>query len=501
MGRRLRKFAWLGLITLLGGSGHVPFARPQSAIPSIESTIGALRAHEYGKALEMAQALTHSRPSDPRVWTLKGAALSGLGQGRESLRSYEQALKVQPEYLPALEGAAQYEYGARSPRVKVLLDRIIRIDPRNETAHAMLGALAFRQKQWDQAAAHFALSPHAISGNGQALTEYGICLVHAHHLADAAPVFQRLIELEPNNWHNRYNLGLIQYTTGQFIAAIATLKPLTDDPAAGADGLNLIAAAYEANHDTPAATAALRRAIDVAPKDVRNYLDLASLCMDHFAYHVGVDIVTAGLKVIPDSPELYAERAVLYAQLKKYDEAEADFERGNQLRPQQAFTTVGLGIELLEKNDTQRSLEVIRARLKKTPDEPTLNFLLAEVLARRGAAPGTPEFKEAETAARRAIAADPTFAPPHDVLSRLSLRAGDSTRSIQESRLALKIDPTDRTALYHLINALQAGGNKSEVPALTDRLRELAAAETKGQAESNRYHIVETEQVVSDPFH
>jgi tetratricopeptide (TPR) repeat protein len=287
--------------------------------------------------------------------------------------------------------------------------------------------------------------------------------------------------------------------TGHYAAAIATLKPLAEGPAAEVDALNLIADAYEANRGTPAAAAALRRAIDIAPHDVRNYLDFATLCMDHASFQVGVDIVTAGLKVIPDSPELYSERAVLYAQLKRYDEAEADFETANQLRPQQAFATVGLGIALLEKNDTQHSLEVIRARLKESPDEPTLNFLLAEVVARRGAAPGTSEFKEAEAAAQRAVKANATFAPAHDVLSRLYLRAGDLTRSVEESRLALKFDPTDRTAMYHLISALRASGNKSEVASLTARLRDMAFADTRNEGEKNRFRIVEAEQAASVP--
>jgi len=498
MERLLRKLAWLGFFTLGVGSAGAAFAGSQSASPTIESTIAALRTHDYSKALAMAQELTRARPDDPRVWTLQGAALSRLGRGEESLRSYQQALNVRPDYLPALEGAAECEYSAGNPNAKDVLDRIIRVDPKNETAHAMLGSLSFKQKQCDQAISHFALGARVISDNPVALEQYGICLVHTRRLEEAAPIFRRVFDLQPQDWHNRYNLGLIQYRTGQFAAAIETLKPLAEGPAAEVDAVNLIAAAYEASHDTPAAAAALRRAIEMAPRDIRNYLDLASLCMDHFAFQVGVDIVTAGLKVMPDSPELYAERAVLHAQLKQYDRAEADFETANQLQPQQAFATVGLGITLLEKNDTQRSLEVIRARLKESPDEPTLNFLLAEVLARQGPAPGTPEFREAEATAQRSVNANATFAPAHDVLSRLYLRAGDPTRSIAESRLALKLDPTDRTAMYHLISALQASGDKSEVPALTDRLRDLAAAENKNQAESNRFRIVEGEQAASD---
>ena len=493
MERASQKCAWFCLVTLPACLAGAPFARAQSGAPTIQSAIEALRAHDYARALEMTQALAREHPDDARVWTLQGSALSALGRGKESLRSYQQALKIRPNYLPALEGAAQCEYAAGSPAAENLLDRIIRIDPSNETAHAMLASLSFRQNHCDKVVEHFALARKAIANNLPALTEYGICLAHAHQLDSAEPVFQRLFDLQPNDWHNRYNLGLFQYLAGRNSAAIETLKPIVEGPAAQVDALNLVAAAYEASHETPAATGALRRAIDLAPRDVRNYLDLATLCMDHAAFQVGVDIASAGLNEIPDSAALYTERAVLNAQLMKYDEADADFAKANQLQPRQEFATVGLGISLLERNDSERSLKVLRSRLKDSPDEPTLNYLVAEVLTRRGAAPGTPEFNEAEAAAQRAVKAKADFAPAHDVLSRLYLRAGDVSRAVKESRLALKFDPTDRTALFHLISALRASGDQAEVATLTARLRDLAATETRNDAERSRFRIVEAE--------
>ena len=51
-------------------------------------------------------------PRDASLWTLNGFALSHLGQQREALASYKQAMKLSPDYLPALEGAAQIEYQA-----------------------------------------------------------------------------------------------------------------------------------------------------------------------------------------------------------------------------------------------------------------------------------------------------------------------------------------------------------------------------------------------------
>ncbi len=84
----------------------------------------------------------------------------------------------------------------------------------------------------------------------------GICLAHGHQLGAAEPSFRRLFDLQPHDWHNR-SISVLFVLTGRNTAAVETLKPIVDGPAAQVDALNLIAAAYEANHETPAATEAL----------------------------------------------------------------------------------------------------------------------------------------------------------------------------------------------------------------------------------------------------
>jgi len=477
----------------------MPAANAQAPTPTLAPTIDALRAHDYPKALEMAEALVQATPQDPRPWTLKGAALSGLGQTKEALRAYHRALELKPDYLAALEGAGQLEYQAGTPEAKETLEHILRLDPANETAHAMLASLAFKQKECTAVVSHYERAQSAVAKNPSALLQFGACLVDTRKLEEAGSIFERLLTLHPDDWHNRYNLGLSRYLNQQYAASIQTLQPLVNSAAPEEEALNLIAAAYEANHDTAPAVSALRQAIAAAPRDPRNYLDLATLCMDHYSFQVGVDVATAGLRELPASAELYTARGVLYAQLLKYDEAEADFETANRLRPQQTFATMGLGIALLESNDSERSLQVIRERLSKSPNDPALNYLLAEVLNRRNAGPGTPEFAEALAAASRAVHAKPDFLLARDVLSGLYLKSGDLQKSIAESRLALKQDPDDRTAVYHLIEALRKSGNTSELPALVARMHKIVEAEAKNQAEVYRFRLVETEHAGASP--
>jgi len=462
----------------------------ESAPPSLDAVRRALSRQEYDEALRLAQAIVKAEPANPWAWTVQGIAQAGLGNRQEALASYYKAVSLNAGFLPALEGAAQIEYDSQSPGAQPLLDRILAIQPDNQVARAMSGALAFERKDCRAAMAHFEKSQSVIASNPLALWQFGQCSISAGQAEKAAEIFQRLLNLQPTNAQARYNLGLAQFKAARPRDAIATLRVLAESPTPDADLLNLLAAAYEADHQTDAAVAALRKATEIAPKDVRHYLDLAALCMDHAAYALGTEIVDVGLRNIPDSAALYSMRGILHAQTMQFDEAEADFSRANRLEPDQVYGTVGLGITFMQRGNPEDSVRILRERLARNPQDPALNYLLAEALLRKGIERGTPEFDEAKPALLRSIKGKPDFAKAHAQLSKLYLLAGDTAKALEESELAVQLAPEDRMAVYSLVRALKESGRNEEAKPLLLKLREIDAWELKEEADKNRVKLV-----------
>ncbi|MGH9350904.1 MAG: tetratricopeptide repeat protein [Terriglobia bacterium] len=485
---------WRAAILLLAAGLALPLvARAQAGPVTVESVIEALRTRNDSRALALCQDLTRSQPRDPRLWTLEGMALEGLGRNEDGLKSLDHALEIDPDYVPALEAAAQIQFHANMPKAQPYLKRLIRLDPRNETAHAMLAALAFKRKDCAAAATHFEQSRAVISNNSPALAEFGACLVRMDRFAEAIPVFRQILDLRAGDWKSQYNLGLVQLRAHQYQDSIQTLLPLTQSASANAAALNLIAAAYEANGQTPQAVAALRKGMALAPRDAGNYLDLATICLDHGSFGVGVDILKAGLRALPDSGPLYLELGVLLVQMGRFEEADADFRKAAALRPAQNTSTVALGISLLQEDKPGESLQLVRRRLAKAPNDPVLNYLLAEILLRKGIQPGTPAFEEAVAAAQRSVRNKGDFVPAQDVLAELYLRAGQVRRAAEASHRALSADPTDQSALYHLVLCARKEGDRKQASQLTEKLAQVSAAAQKRDAARNRFRLVEEE--------
>lgn len=487
------KFAFKSLSLLLLSSA-ISFAQ-NSISPNLDREIAsALREHNFQQALQLAHSAVQQSPKDPKLWFFEGMAFSGLGRQQEALTAYNHALTRSPDYLPALEGAAELEYQAGSKRALPLLERIVKLRPEDPTANAMLGVVNYKQRDCESAIKHFRVASQRISSQPVALVQYGSCLMDLNKTEDAVPVFEKVLALQPDDSHSRYNLAVVQLAAHNSKTAIETLQPLLAATPPDPDVLDLASSAYEESGDTPKAVALLRQAIVLDPKKTKYYVDFAALSFTHQSFQVGVDMIDVGLKANPAAAQLFVARGVLLIQLGQYGKAEADFAKANALDPTQTSGAVAEGLAQMQQSNLDQALATIRTQLREHPQDAFLHYLEAEVLFQQGADAGTPQFKQALAAAVRAEELNPGLPLVHDLLGNLYLKSGEIDKSIAESRRALAQNSSDQEALYHLIQAMRQSGDakdKKELPTLVKRLATLRQQARQAEASGNRYKLYE----------
>jgi tetratricopeptide (TPR) repeat protein len=468
------------------------FTVAQTTANRVELVTQALRAGQFVKALQILQAELEKDPGNTQLWALRGIALSGKGDKREALGAFRHALGISPDYLPALEGAAQIEYENGGKDAAGLLQHVLQLRPQDPTSHAMLAVLAYRRGDCAAAVFQFEQSGSLAQSQPGALQEYGDCLVRLKEPEKAISLFRgALAQSSAPDVELRCLLASVQVMAQHANDAIVTLEPLLQSNSTDANVLDLAASAYEADGNTPEAVRLLRQAILADPHNFNLYLDFANVSLDHQSFQVGVDMINAGLRAEPKAVALYVARGVLYVQLAQYDKAEADFEQANALDPGRSLGSAAEGLAAVEQNDPDRALSAVQSKLAKKPNDPFLLYLRAEILTERGADPGSPQFRLALESARKAVSLRPSLASAHDVLAKLYLQAGENAAAIEQSRKALDSDPKDQTALYHLIQALRKSGRTGEIPGLLKRLADLRVEGTRQEAAHNRYKLVE----------
>ena len=482
-------FKRLGVLAAL--VAILPWAFAQSGGDKIGPITSALRAREFDKAVELLQSALQQSPKSAQLWTLQGIALSGEEHEKEALASFRNALKISPDYLPALEGAAQLEYKAGSVAAVPLLQHVLQLRPNDPTSHAMLAVLFCKRGDCSAAIQHFEQSGSLLDSQPGALQQYGACLVRLKQLDRAISVFSRLVTLDSADSDARHYLSTVQLMAERPKDAIETLAPLLQAGDPNSRTLQLAASAYEANGDTPQAVRLLRQAIVSDPRKVDLYLDFTNISMDHQSFQVGIAMINSGLAVQPNAAPLYVARGVLYVQLAQYDQAEADFDKADALDPRQAIGSAALGLEAVQKNDPDQALATVRSKLAKKPNDAYLLYLQADILTQKGPDVRSTEFQSALRSAQKAVSLQPDLAPAHNLLTKLYLQTGQNREALEESRKALNINPKDQSAVYHLIQALRKTGDKTELPDLLKRLAQLRQEATRQEEQHNRYKLIE----------
>ncbi len=427
------------------------------------------------------------------LWTMQGVAYSGRGQKKEALLSFRSALKIVPDNIPALQGAAQLEYEAGSAAGIPVLQHLLRLRPSDATSHGMLAVLEYQQGNCEDAVTHFEKTGSLFDSQLPALHAHATCLVKLRRPEQAAQVFQRALALNPNDIRERKLLASLQVMAHKSQDALVTLEPLLGENHPDAQILELASSAYEDGHDTTKAVEALRQAILFDPENVNLYLDFAAISSAHQSFDVGINVVNEGINLLPKAAALYFARGVLFVQVGEYDKAQADFEKAYALDPTQSLSVAAQGLAAVQQNDLDHALTGVQEKLAHKPNDPILLYLEADVLSQQGAEPGSAEFKKAMRSAKRSVALRPTLGPARAVLAKLYLQSGQYAEAAVQCKKALEINPKDQTALYHLIQAERKGDKRSELPVLLKRLAVLRQDATKEEREQYRYKLVEND--------
>ena len=462
----------------------------QTGADGIASIAAALRAQQYDQALLMLHSALKEHPASAELWTMQGVAYNALGNSKEALGAFRHALRLSPNAIPALEGEAQIDYDKGDAAGIPVIKHLLQLRPDDLTSHGMLAILEYQQGDCTEAVVHFEKAAALFETRTPALHAFGACLVKLRQFDRAADVFQKSLALNPEDRQERLVTASVQLMSDKSTPAIATLEPLlTKTPDAAT--LELASAAYEDAHDTEKAVENLRQAIILDPGNVRLYVDFAALSATHQSFQVGINVVNEGLGLMPNAAPLYFARGVLYVQLAKYEEAQADFDKAYTLDPTQSLSAAAQGLAAVQQNDLTNALAGVEQKLARNPEDPLLLYLQADILTQQGAQPGSVEFTEAMRSAQKAVKLRPGLGPARSVLAKLYLQDGQYVEAAAQCQKALEIDPKDQTALYHLIQALRKTDKKDEIPALLKQLASLRQEAAHEEREQYRFKLVE----------
>jgi tetratricopeptide (TPR) repeat protein len=441
--------------------------------PEYSLAVQLVQQQQWPQALDHIRNLRQQYPGNPKVGNLEGLALLGSGESGKAAAAFQQVLAARPDFFPALKNLAILEWQTKRPLAAEHTEQALKLEPRDAILNAYGALLELKKNQAAAASSRLDLAGNAISAMPPEIEMHLAYLLGRNSLYQrAAHVYQNIAARGVHSPTLTYNLGLAHYLAADYEDAIHTLEE-AESRSRSVDNLNLLAQAYEKNHQTQLAIDRLREAIALAPSGENSYLDLATICIDHNAYPLGIEIVQSGLKNKPASEKLLFELGVLHALSGEFDQARDEFRRAGKMAPGADLPIAALELADIQQNGRKDTLQELRRNLKQKGDSAILCYLLGSSLVHNGAHPGTAEYAEARTVFQRALRLDPKLPYPYIELGKMYEQEGKIIEAIPLFERAALLGPRDPSSYYHLARDYQKLKQPQKASQMLNKLKEL----------------------------
>ena len=488
--------AMLGATSLARGDVERGLSELEAASASDTSRIEAdvalvqyfLQQKQLDKAAQAVESLARKQPNNPQAANLRGGVLLAQGKVNEARKSFEEALKLGPTFVPAASNLAALDLKDKKPEDAANRYRsVLAKDPKQVEASLMLAVLlqhnGGKPDEIDKVLAG------AVSADPASVLAR---LAHIGHLQqtgrkkEAQDAAQQAIAALPDEPRLLLLLGRAQSANGEHSQAAATFGKLAILEPKSVEPLVLQASAYAGAKDFVSARSVLRRAVELKPDNVMLRAGLVDLGL---AEHQPDKAISDAREIQKEWPKLsagYIAEAMVLTSQGKSQEAEAllratartveDSGAAIQLfslltnagrsaeadkfvvewmasRPKDVAVAATAAQNSLARADYPTAVRWYQAALKAKPNSPMLLNNLAWAL-------GQLKDPQAMVMAEKARALAPDSAPIIDTVGWLQLQKGDAATAVTTLSRAVALAPASAAIRINLAKALIATGNK-----------------------------------------
>lgn len=394
--------------------------------------------------------------------------------------------------------AQRHLQNGRVEQARKILQKVVGQNPSQQSAQALLGQIAFSQRQFKEAVERFAKAPAVLTrapllrinyaeslletrsdalarselallppDDAVAQFEAGLLMARHGDFLSAERHFLKAKPKYPKPDVAAYNLALAQYSAGKLQECSATLEEARKSGVRTADVLNLLGQSYAELGKSDSAAGVLKEALRRYPRDERNYVSLTRILIEEDSTVEALELIERGLKEIPNSAALLVQHGYLLMTVGRHKEAEKDYRQVLSMAPQNHTATMGLAFVLILSQRQDMAVSLLEEAIKAARSDYFGHYLLAEIYIRQGL------DDLAQQHLLKAESLQPRFAAVRSHLGKIYLKQGKVSAAIEELETATRLDPSDTTAYYQLSIGYRKAGQPSKAQRALAEVRRL----------------------------
>ena len=387
-----------------------------------------VNASAYTEAREPAADYVRRKPKDAEGHLLLGIVYRGLGDYTKAEPELETGAAGEPDNFDA-----QYQYGfvlvklGKTQQALSQLQKAVALKPGDKSAEFQLAAVLRQLGQKQEAGqvlqrfqkatdAEFQISqlaPEGIKAND---------LLQAGKPEEAAQIYRHMLEQNPDSAWTAYNLAL----------------------------------ALEAMHDTKGAEDALRKGIDIDPKQAKIRAELGQLKLTEGDMDSAQKWLQSALDLQPQLVDARGNLAMIYA--RKGDLATADklLRQALEDDPQYKEGHLNLGLILAQQGKTAAAEQELDKALALAPQDPNTLSTVGKAKAQMG------KMSEGIALLRKVVALRPDLAAAHLDLGLALADSYDLPGALVEINEAVRLAPQSGVVHFYRGRVLYDLGRSGE---------------------------------------
>jgi putative PEP-CTERM system TPR-repeat lipoprotein len=338
------------------------------------------RRREYDQALAAAGGLEKKQPANPLTFNVKGAVYLAKGDRKNARASFERALELKADYLPAATNLARLDLAEQRPQAaRKRFESIVAADPKNEPALLALAEVLASTKAPVQEV--IATVDRAVAANPRSvrarLAAISVQLNNARDAKAAVAAAQAASAAVPDSREILAALGRAQVAAGDPRQAIATFNRLAAAMPNSPVPLMLLARAQVADKDYAGATEALRKALALQPDRMDVHRDAIAVLVAAGKPEEALADARALQKARPKEAVGYMFEAEVLVAQKRYADAARAYAEASKRQPSPLLVT--RQHFLLDAAGKRAEGEAVAARwLQENPKDAVVRLYLAE---------------------------------------------------------------------------------------------------------------------------
>lgn len=310
---------------------------------------------------------------------------------------------------------------------------------------------------------------------------------------EAAPLFEKALQLHPADTENEYDLALACKNLGDLTQARAHVEHLLAE-GASADAHRLAGEIDEIQHQPLLAVHEFEKAVQMDPSE-QNYFAWGTELLIHRAVWQAKEVFEQGVQAYPRSARLLTSLgAVLFAGAL-YDEAERRLCQASDLSPEDPEPYTFLGrIEIASPQPLACAETRLARNVQLHPEDALANYFDAmAVWKQNGPQLNAATRQTIASMLTKAVTLDPKCSDGYLQLGNLHASQKDFAGSLEFYEKALAANPESTEAHYRLGVAYDRTGNRVKAQqefALHDALEKKQAAEVERQRKEIKQFVV-----------